>query len=86
MKGLLKPMDDIINMDDDCEEIYTSVLLKCYCKCPAKLENLTLADWAAWYDSCNVKPYVKQTNNADFDGLPLETLIDDNQNDDAGEF
>ena len=45
-------------MDDDCKEIYTGDLLNRYCKRPAKLENLTLADWAAWYD-CSGKPYAK---------------------------
>ena len=44
---LLKPMDDIKNMEDDSEEINTSGLLNRYCKRPQKLENLTLADWAA---------------------------------------
>lgn len=39
---LLKPMNEIEDMDDECEEIYTSGLLKRYCKRPAKLENLTL--------------------------------------------
>ena len=78
---LLKPRDDIKEMDDDSEEIYTSGLIKRYCKRPAKLESLTLADWAAWYDSSG-KPYVKQTNELDVDSLPLESFIDDNQDDD----
>ena len=78
---LLKPVDDIKEMDDDCEEIYTSGLLKRYCKRPAKLEHLTLADWAAWYD-CSGQQYVKPTNELDADGLPLETFIDDDHNDD----
>ena len=73
---LLKPIDDVENMDDDSKEIYISGLLKRYCKRPAKLENLTLADWAAWYDRTE-KPYVKQTNEVDVGGLPLETFIDD---------
>ena len=55
---LLKEISDINEMDDDCKEIYTGDLLNRYCKRPAKLENLTLADWAAWYD-CSGKPYVK---------------------------
>ena len=59
-------------MDDNCEEIYTSSLLKRYSKCPAKLEHLTLADWAAWCDYSG-KQYVKLTNKLDLDGLPLET-------------
>ena len=75
---LLKPMDD------DCEEIYTNGLLKRYSKRPAKLENLTLADWAAWYD-CTGKPYAKETNEVDVDGLPMETFIDDNHDDDKTE-
>ena len=78
---LLKPMDDIKNMEDDSNEIYTSGLLNRYCKRPQKLENLTLADWAAWYD-CAGKPYINQTDELDIDGLPLENVIDDNQNDD----
>ena len=56
--------------------------LKRYCKRPPKLENLTLADWAAWYDNCSSKPYVKETNEIDIDGLPLEKYINDEQNDD----
>ena len=40
---LLKPIDDIKNMEDDCEEIYTSGLLKRYCERPKTHENLTLA-------------------------------------------
>ena len=59
-------------------EIYTSSLLKCCCKRPAKQENLTLADWAAWYN-CTGKSDTKQTNEVDIDGLPLEKYIDNNQ-------
>ena len=43
---LLKPRDYIKEMDDDSEEIYTSGLIKRYCKRPTKLESLTLAHWA----------------------------------------
>jgi len=78
---LLKPMDDIKNMEDDSEEIYTSGLQNRHCKRPQKLENLTLADWAAWYDFTG-KPYIKQTDRLSIDGLPLENFIDDHQNDD----
>lgn len=41
---LLKPIDDIKNVEDNSEEIYTAGLLNRYCKRPQKLENLTLAD------------------------------------------
>ena len=78
---LLKPINDIKDMEDDCEEIYASGLLKRYCNRPQKLEQLTLADWAAWYDSCG-KPYVKQSSELDTDNLLLETCIDDDHNDD----
>ena len=75
-------------MDDDCEEIYTGGLLKRQSKLPAKLEDLTLADWAAWYDFSG-KPYVKPPYDLDIDGLPLESCIehhedDDDLNDDKG--
>lgn len=78
---LLKPLSDIKEMDDDCEEIYTGGLLKRYCKRPAKLEHLTLADWAAWYDSTG-KPYVKPTHEKDADGFQSERFVDHFQNDD----
>jgi len=78
---LLKPLNDIKEMDDDCEDIYTNGLLKRYSKRPARLEYLTLADWAAWYDKSG-KAFVKSTNELDADGLPIETFIDHYQNDD----
>ena len=72
---LLKPIDDIKEMDDNCEEIYTSGLLKRYPKRPAKLEHLTLADWSAWYDySGKQYKYVKPTNKLDLDDLLLMNL------------
>ena len=61
-------------MDDNCKEIYTGALLKRYCQHLAKLEHLT-------YD-CAGKTYVRPTNELDTDGLPLETFIDDDHNDD----
>ena len=79
---LLKPIGDIQDMEDDSQEIYTSGLLKRYSKRPKKLDHLTLADWAAWYDYSG-KPYIKQTKLLDADGLPLETFLDDNHNDDG---
>ena len=63
-----------------------SSLLKRYCKRLPKLENLTLADWAAGYDYCSSKPYVKKPHEIDIDGRPLEKYIDDEQNDDDDEF
>ena len=58
---LLKPLDDIKDMEDDYEDIYTNGLIKRYTMRTSSLKNITLADWAAWYDMCG-KPYVKQSN------------------------
>ena len=55
---LLKPINDIQEMEDDCEDVYTNGLLQRYAKRPLSLEHLTLADWAAWYDSGG-KPHKK---------------------------
>ena len=48
------------------------------------MQNVTLADWAAWYDSCGEKGY-RKTNKCDVDNLLLENedeendeLLDDN--------
>ena len=40
-----------------------------------------LADWAAYYDSCQ-KPFTKKSRGTDIDNLPLETLHNDENNDD----
>ena len=47
----------------------------------AKLENLSLSDWTAWYDSCG-KPYIKPSHELDIDNYPLEANLDDNDDDD----
>lgn len=81
---LLKPVNDIKEMEDDCEDVYTSGLLQRYAKRPVSLEHLTLADWTAWYDSCG-KPYVKKSFQKDADNLPLETANDDENDDELSD-
>ena len=44
------------------------------------MKNITLADWAAWYDSCGKQKNSKADKKADVDNLPLET--EDGNNDD----
>ena len=80
---LLKPMSEIEEMQDECEEIHLGGLLKRYAERPALLQNVTLADWAAWYDSSS-KHHQKKSNASqiDLDNLPTESLIDDETNDD----
>ena len=80
---LLKPMSEIEEMEDECEEIHSGGLLKRYAERPVSLQYVTLADWAAWYDSSS-KHYQKQSNatQIDLDNLPLESLNDDETNDD----
>ena len=48
---LLKPMTEIEEMDDDSEDVHCTGLLNRYIRRPAVLENVSLADWAALYDS-----------------------------------
>lgn len=58
---LLKPRNEIDEMEDDSEEIHSKGLLIRYIQRPACLENVTLADWAALYDSPQ-KPFTKKVN------------------------
>ena len=81
---LLKPLQEINDMEDDSDEVYASGLIRRYIKRPAKLENLSLADWAAWYDSTG-KPYVKPSRELDIDNYPLETNLGDINDDDNEE-
>ena len=62
-------------MPDECEEIHFGGLLKRYSERPVSVENVTLADWAAWYDNSSDKPnYQRKSTKLDIDGLPVETL------------
>jgi hypothetical protein len=49
-------LKEINDLEDDSDEIYASGLIKRYTNRPVKFDNLSLADWAAWYDSSG-KPY-----------------------------
>ena len=69
---LLKPLNEIEVMSDDCEEIHPGGLVKRYTEWPDYLQNITLADWAAWYDSCGQSQYKKALKTSDIDHLPLE--------------
>ena len=77
-----EPMDEIQEMEDECDEIHSGGLLKRYAERPASLQNATLADWAAWYDSS--KHFKKKTKitQIDLDNFPTESLIDEETNDD----
>lgn len=69
---MLKPFENIKEVDDEDEDVYTSGLFKRYTSRPANLEDVTLADWAAWYDLSS-KRFVKRSFSIHVDGLPLET-------------
>ena len=67
-------------MEDDSEEIQSSGLLKRYVERPECMQNVTLADWAAWYNNCGQKCYRNINEKTDFDDLPIEN--EDELNDD----
>ncbi|KAL9986219.1 hypothetical protein ACROYT_G000329 [Oculina patagonica] len=82
---LLKLIDDIQQLEDESEDVESGGLLKRYTKRPSCLENVTLADWVAWYDNRNSKfQNLQKSKNTDVDGLPLELFDDDNNEDDVG--
>ncbi|CAB4010726.1 Hypothetical predicted protein, partial [Paramuricea clavata] len=55
---LLKPLQEINDMEDGSDKVYAPGLVVRCTKRLAKFENLSLADWTAWYDSTG-KRYVK---------------------------
>ena len=73
-------MQEIKDLEVESDEIYASGLISRYAKRPASLENLSLADWAAWYDSHN-KYYIKPCHELHIDNYLLETNVDDNDDD-----
>ena len=78
---LLKPMNEIEAMPDESGGVHSCGLLKRYTNRPLFLQNVTLADWAAWYDNCG-QTFQKKTTKLDIDKLPLQTPADDENNDD----
>ena len=46
---MLKAFENIKEKDDENKNVYTIVLLKRYTYRRANHEDVTLADWAAWY-------------------------------------
>ena len=75
---LLKPLSEIETLSDDCEEIQSGGLLKRYIERPEYMQNITLADWAAWYDSCVKKGYRKTNKKCDVVNLLLENEEEEN--------
>jgi hypothetical protein len=78
---LLKSLKELNDLQDDSDEIYASGLIKRYTNRPVKFDNLSLADWAAWYDSSG-KPYMKPSKQLDIDNYLLETNLGDINDDD----
>ena len=56
---LLKPMEEITEMSDDCEDVNSSSLIAKYTQRPLSLENVTIADFATKY--YNRKSYSRTT-------------------------
>ncbi|CAB3983616.1 ATP-dependent DNA helicase PIF1 [Paramuricea clavata] len=75
---LLKPLSEIEKMSDECEEIQSGGLLKRYVERPECMQNTTLADWAAWYDSCIIYSCRKTNKKTDIDNLPMENNEENN--------
>ncbi len=42
------------------------------------MQHITLADWAAWYDTCGQNNYRKTNKKTDIDSLPVETENENN--------
>ena len=82
---LLKPLCEIENLSDDCEEIQSGGLLKRYIERPERMQNKTLADWAVWYDSCGEKSCRKTNKRCDVDNLLLENEEEENNNELLGD-
>ena len=45
------------------------------------MQNITLADWVAWYDSCGKRNFRKTNKKCGVDNLLLENEEEDNDDD-----
>ena len=76
---LLKPLNQIKQMEDDETDISSSNMIKRYTERPDALEETCLADWVAYYDEST--PFRKISHKRQTDGTPPET---ENLNFEAG--
>ena len=76
---LLKSMEEINKMSDDCEDVNCSSLITKYSQRPLSLENMTLADFAALYFNTNSFSKNSFSELVDSDGFPLEDHDDNLQ-------
>ena len=80
---LLKSMDYIQQLEDDSEDIESGGVIKRYTERPAYLEDISLADWVAWYDCREFRSVQRQKcDKSDSDGYPMEVIDEDNTDDD----
>ena len=70
---LLKKQTDLEAMDEEDTDIDSSNLIRRYSKRPKKMDNMALAEWAAWYDTCSRKKQEIVPDN-DVDGTPVQDL------------
>ena len=80
---LLKPHSVIENMRDDCEDIECSNLISRYCERTEDLDDVTLAEYAAYYDSSK-KGFTSRSKSSI--KTTLENLVPESQcsdNDDS---
>ena len=84
---LLKSIDHIQQLEDDSEETESGGLIKRYTCRPSYLENVSLADWAVWYNNREPSPMRLQKCVKTYsDGLPIEIFDDDNRDSNQIEF
>ena len=86
---LLKAMDKLQELPDNSEDIESDNLIKRYQRRPKQLEELCLADFAAWYDckkqTKSQKDHSTQIKTPTNDGCLPESDFDDNVDDDLND-
>jgi hypothetical protein len=79
---LLKPMNVIQQLEDDDEDVITSNMITRYAGRPKALEDVCLADWAAYYDGCKDDwPTERVGKRLAADGFPDEQLSPEDNED-----
>ena len=69
-------------MPDECEEIQSGGVFKKYVERSTCLQNVSLADWTAWYDLCGKQPRTRKSTKVDIEQLSQETGVDEENNED----
>lgn len=84
---LLKTLDELKELEDDDEDVLCSNTIRRYMNRPFCMNEISLADWAAWYDKTSYNSFIRKGSHQPCDGEGfLKEIQTDDYTDDMREI